>query len=35
MIEKKLLELEDFLLEFYGGENIGLVISERLVFLEL
>lgn len=28
MMEKKLLELEDFLLEFYGEENIGLVISE-------
>lgn len=28
MMEKKLLELENFLLEFYGEENIGLVISE-------
>lgn len=28
MMEKKLLELEDFLLEFYGEENIGIVISE-------
>ena len=27
MLEKKLLELEEFLLEFYGEENIGLVIS--------
>ncbi len=27
MMEKKLLELEGFLLEFYGEENIGLVIS--------
>ncbi len=28
MMEKKLLELEYFLLEFYGEENIELVISE-------
>lgn len=33
MMEKKLLELEDFLLEFYGGENIGLVISEAASIL--
>lgn len=33
MIEKKLLELEDFLLEFYGEENIGLVISEAASIL--
>ena len=33
MKEKKLLELEDFLLEFYGGENIGLVISEAASIL--
>lgn len=33
MKEKKLLELEDFLLEFYGEENIGLVISEAASIL--
>ncbi len=33
MMEKKLLELEDFLLEFYGEENIGLVISEAASIL--
>lgn len=33
MIEEKLLELEDFLLEFYGEENIGLVISEAASIL--
>ncbi len=33
MIEKKLLELEDFLLEFYGEENIELVISEAASIL--
>lgn len=33
MMEKKLLELEDFLLEFYGGENIELVISEAASIL--
>ena len=32
-MEKKLLELEDFLLEFYGGENIELVISEAASIL--
>ena len=32
-MEKKLLELEDFLLEFYGEENIGLVISEAASIL--
>ena len=33
MKEKKLLELEDFLLEFYEEENIGLVISEAASIL--
>lgn len=33
MMKKKLLELEDFLLEFYGEENIGLVISEAASIL--
>ena len=33
MMEKRLLELEDFLLEFYGEENIGLVISEAASIL--
>lgn len=33
MMEKKLLELEDFLLEFYGEENIGLVVSEAASIL--
>ena len=33
MMEKKLLELEDFLLEFYGEENIVLVISEAASIL--
>ena len=33
MMEKKLLELEDFLLEFYGEENIGLVISDAASIL--
>lgn len=33
MMEKKLLELEDFLLEFYWEENIGLVISEAASIL--
>ena len=33
MMEKKLLELEDFLLEFYGEENIGLIISEAASIL--
>lgn len=33
MMEKKLLELEDFLLEFYGEENIELVISEAASIL--
>lgn len=33
MMEKKLLELEDFLFEFYGEENIGLVISEAASIL--
>lgn len=33
MLEKKLLELEEFLLEFYGEENIGLVISEAASIL--
>lgn len=33
MMEKKLLGLEDFLLEFYGEENIGLVISEAASIL--
>ena len=32
-MEKKLLELEDFLFEFYGEENIGLVISEAASIL--
>lgn len=32
-MKKKLLELEDFLLEFYGEENIGLVISEAVSIL--
>lgn len=33
MMEKKLLELEDFLLGFYGEENIELVISEAASIL--
>lgn len=33
MMKKKLLELEDFLLEFYGEENIELVISEAASIL--
>ena len=33
MMEKKLLKLEDFLLEFYGEENIELVISEAASIL--
>ena len=33
MMKKKLLELEDFLLEFYGEENIELVISEAASML--
>ena len=27
MMEKRLLELEDFLFDFYGEENIKLIIS--------